>query len=505
MTRGGAERSTVWRSLIDWGHRDRVGPLLEVLLPGHSGAVNLALGGTEMVALSEGKLFGTPIGVPSHEQSDLASLTLREITPEPVEVSGVSMKDFTRHCRQSEDLGISQALRVEAPCLTTLVETDKHPIFVKVAAGKQHFAALTSHGILYTWGKGGLWGAGSPLGHGDSKHRCRPTPVGQFIHAGEFVVDVACGTASTCVVTSSGRVFSSGAADYGVNGSGMLISSQVFKELEFFQGILSPGLVEVKRRIEELQLQQLERLRKNFEEKGIERSHIVARPFEAPQDAPEDMNCGSATESVLSPSVSVGGGLRFPKVMSGTCHCGVLTPEGALWLWGRNDRLQLSREKSVMASGGESHYPLLAEFFTRAGLPLESCSLGPCHSLALARNGAVYEWGGQNAESPHTVDLHWEYPESIFKRPVRKVVAGGFSSTTAFSAALTETGEAFLWGPGVLKMPLGLKATEGQVPELIRPPMPTRESMSQQNNVDWRVLDIFAGQQGCLLVTTNSA
>lgn len=173
------ERSTVWRSLIDWGHRDRVGPLLEVLLPGHSGEVNLALGGTEMVALSEGKLFGTPIGVPSHEQSDLASLTLREITPEPVEVSGVSMKDFTRHCRQSEDLGISQALRVEAPCLTTLVETDKHPIFVKVAAGKQHFAALTSHGILYTWGKGGLWGAGSPLGHGDSKHRCRPTPVGQ--------------------------------------------------------------------------------------------------------------------------------------------------------------------------------------------------------------------------------------------------------------------------------------------------------------------------------------
>lgn len=127
----------------------------------------------------------------------------------------------------------------------------------------------------------------------------------------------------------------------------MLISSQVFKELEFFQGILSPGLVEVKRRIEELQLQQLERLRKNFEEKGIERSHIVARPFEAPQDAPEDMNCGSAAESVLSPSVSVGGGLRFPKVMSGTCHCGVLTPEGALWLWGRNDRLQLSREKSV--------------------------------------------------------------------------------------------------------------------------------------------------------------
>lgn len=75
----------------------------------------------------------------------------------------------------------------------------------------------------------------------------------------------------------------------------------------------------------------------------------------------------------------------------------------------------------------------------------------------------------------------------------------------AFMPVLAETGEAFLWGPGVLKMPLGLKATEGQVPELIRPPMPTRESMSQQNNVDWRVLDIFAGQQGCLLVTTNSA
>ncbi|CDJ29858.1 uncharacterized protein EMH_0025800 [Eimeria mitis] len=208
--------------------------------------------------------------------------------------------------------------------------------------------------------------------------------AGEFINSGEFVVDVACGTASTCVVTSTGRVFSSGAADFGINGSGMLVSSQVFRELEFFHGILSPSPLDVKRRIEEEQLQQLETLRKNMEEMGVDRSHFPLRPFEVAQDASEKMNCSEATAGLQPPRFSMNDPLQLPKVMCGTYHCGLLTPEGALWLWGRNNCLQLSRDKAVMASGGESNYPLLAEFFARADLPLESCALGACHSLAVA-------------------------------------------------------------------------------------------------------------------------
>ncbi|CDI85662.1 hypothetical protein, conserved [Eimeria praecox] len=455
------EEPTIWRSLMNWGHKDRVGPLLEVLIPGNSRSLSLALGGSEVLAISEGKLFGAPLSVSCPEQSAFASLPLREIEPAPVEASRISATDFTRHCRRSEDLGIPLATQPNASyCMK----------------GESACGLFPSVGSLT-----------------------------QFINAGEFVVDVACGTASTCVVTRSGRVFTSGAAYFGVNGSGMLVSTQAFKELEFFQGILAPDLLEAKRRIEEEQLQQLEKLRKALEGEGTEGPHTIVKPFETRQDVSKEINCASTAADSHSPCSSMSNVLRFPQVMCGTYHCGLLTPEGALWLWGRNDRLQLSRNKPVMASGRESNYPLSAEFFTRACVPLASCALGPWHSLALARNGAVYEWGGMNAESPHRVDLHWRYQESISKGPVRKVVAGGFSSTTAFSAALTESGEVFLWGPGALKMPLSLKATQGQIPELLQPPPYTGEPRNQQNGEKCEVVDIFAGQQGCLFVTTDSS
>lgn len=170
------ERPALWRSLVGWGDWEAKGQLLEVLVPSQSGTVSSwAVGGFDVLAVSEGRLFGAPLSVPRTERSVFPS-PLSEIEPAPVEASGVSVSDFIRHCKRSEDLEIPPALAARP---TTNAETDMHPRFVKVAAGKQHFAALTSHGILYTWGNGGSWGAGSPLGHGDSKNRCRPTLVDQ--------------------------------------------------------------------------------------------------------------------------------------------------------------------------------------------------------------------------------------------------------------------------------------------------------------------------------------
>lgn len=139
-------------------------------------------------------------------------------------------------------------------------------------------------------------------------------------------------------------MFSSGAADYGVNGSGMLISSKVFRELEFFRGLLSPKLLEAQRLVEEGQLRELEAFRERFDQEGVNLSHLPMRPFDALQEAPEDSTCKNSTRCR---AYSVTGHLGLPKVMCGAEHCGLLTPEGVLWMWGRNDCLQLSKEKSV--------------------------------------------------------------------------------------------------------------------------------------------------------------
>ncbi|XP_026192082.1 E3 ubiquitin-protein ligase HERC2 [Cyclospora cayetanensis] len=382
--------------------------------------------------------------------------------------------------------------------------TEEEVRFVKVAAGLHHFAAVTAHGVLYTWGRGGSLGAGSPLGHGDSKDRSRPTLVGQFVDTEEFVVDVACGAASTCVVTSSGRVFSSGAADFGLNGSGMLVSSKVFKELEFFRGVLSSGFLEAQRRNEEGQLQQLEALRKNWDQQGGSPSYLPKKPFEAAQNSTLETPLGSSAASNCTGHLPADTRERLPSVFCGVFHCGLLTPEGCLWMWGRNNRMQLSKEKSVMASGGESNYPLLAEFFTRSDVQLEGCALGPFHSLAVARNGMVYEWGGERAEAPHAVDMHWRYPGSIFKGRVTKVAAGGDSSATAFSAVLTEKGEIFFWGPGASLLPLGQDAAEYRTPVRANSFLPCMNNEQQKVPGGIRVVDFAAGPRGCLLLTAES-
>lgn len=241
------ESPTIWTRLFKGGAHGTGGSLQEVVLPCRPGTVSLALGTADVLALSDGSLFGAPLSLARVQEDRPEPLALRDITPEPVEAGGISVNDFNRHCSMGEELGINLALtNAAADGFPMHFETDTHVRFVKVAAGKHHFAALSSHGILYTWGKGGTWGAGSPLGQGDRKNRSRPTPVGQvrccnalrafstiavrvekmhllgssaalvgavlpvscfpcaaqFVRAGEFVVDVACGATSTCVATS---------------------------------------------------------------------------------------------------------------------------------------------------------------------------------------------------------------------------------------------------------------------------------------------------------------
>ncbi|KAL8451610.1 hypothetical protein Emag_002653 [Eimeria magna] len=492
--------SSFWGQLLGWGSESSPGWLREVKLPSEAGIVKaVALGCWGVLAILNGRLVGVQLGMKGISKGGLSSdLVLEEVTEEPPETAGISQADFQRHLSRSEAEGIPLTLDSDA---AAAVDKTKQQKFVKVAAGLHHCAAITRHGLLYTWGRGGSWGAGSPLGHGDTKARLRPTLVPQFVASGEFVVDVACGAASTCVVTSSGRVLSSGAADYGLNGSGMLVSSKVFKELESFRGVLTPGLSELQRRNEESHLKQLEAMKEKLQQEGASSSRLVMRPFEASeaplQDSPHD-SPPDTTSRMRAHELGV------PKVTCGAYHCGLLTPDGALWLWGRNDCLQLGQEKIVMASGGESNYPIVADFFTRSDVHLESCAMGPGHSLAVARNGMIYEWGGKDAAPPHPVDLHWRYPESVFKSRILKVICGGLKATSGFSAVLTENGDAFFWGPGASLLPLALDVTDEKIPVNVSLSLFAGKPTAEQPETSGiKVVDLAGGPQGCLIVTSH--
>lgn len=68
----------------------------------------------------------------------------------------------------------------DRPCL---IETLRGKEIIEIACGGAHSAAITSHGELYTWGKGRY----GRLGHGDSEDQLKPKLVCTF-----FLLDDLC-------------------------------------------------------------------------------------------------------------------------------------------------------------------------------------------------------------------------------------------------------------------------------------------------------------------------
>lgn len=176
---GAPEAIPLWRQILGWGPLQGFGFLHEVLLPPTASEVDgLALGGCGILALSGGRLLGTSLQ--GQQEGPTGSLQLREVEAEPPEAVGVAAEVLRRHLCASEEMGIPSALGGTATGMSPQQHEERGQLrFVKMAAGLHHCAAVSSHGVLYTWGKGGSWGAGNPLGHGDSKNRRRPTPVSQ--------------------------------------------------------------------------------------------------------------------------------------------------------------------------------------------------------------------------------------------------------------------------------------------------------------------------------------
>ncbi|XP_043274810.1 E3 ubiquitin-protein ligase HERC2 isoform X2 [Venturia canescens] len=100
---------------------------------------------------------------------------------------------------------------------------DEEVVFI--ACGSTYSAAITSAGILYTWGQGN-WGR---LGLGNFCDMFVPTPVTSL--NGQTIVHVACGTgdSQTLCCTETGVVYSWGDGDYGKLGRGGCESSQTPK------------------------------------------------------------------------------------------------------------------------------------------------------------------------------------------------------------------------------------------------------------------------------------
>lgn len=74
-------------------------------------------------------------------------------------------------------------------------------IITRATCGSYHTAAVSSNGDLYTWG-GGMYGK---LGHGNECGHSTPRRVETLV--GLTIVDIACGSRHTAVVTNKGCLY----------------------------------------------------------------------------------------------------------------------------------------------------------------------------------------------------------------------------------------------------------------------------------------------------------
>ncbi|WNG22926.1 hypothetical protein F0U62_01960 [Cystobacter fuscus] len=129
---------------------------------------------------------------------------------------------------------------------------------------------------------------------------------------------------------------------------------------------------------------------------------------------------------------------KVAAISSGYAHSLALRDDGTVWAWGGNDYGQLGLGWSL-DQVKPARIPDLGEIIF--------LSAGVVHSLALSRNGAVWAWGdneygqlgaGSPASSPK--------PVAVNLKNVSGVVA--LAAGWAFSMALCENGEVWVWGDG---------------------------------------------------------
>lgn len=246
----------------------------------------------------------------------------------------------------------------------TFEAADGHrPQVLMPALGASHSAAITEGGVLWTWGWGGsFWYGTGALGHGHRESLTEPTIVQRLVEAGEEVIQVACGSQHTLILTREGRLYSTGKGDFGRLGRGDTSDEPEFEEIEYFT---------------------------------------------------------QANDSILNPHEPT----NIVKVAAGDNFSAALSQNGELWVWGRNDYGQLGLGEEAMGDMySAERYPRLVRSLPLEGHRVVDFACGEYHLVALTASGSLYEWGNRTWLEPHPVSLPARYEEGL--KDIVKVAAG---------------------------------------------------------------------------------
>ncbi|XP_031621811.1 probable E3 ubiquitin-protein ligase HERC2 [Contarinia nasturtii] len=266
-----------------------------------------------------------------------------------------------------------------------LIEALSGVSVVDIACGSAHSACITSSGNLYTFGKGRY----GRLGHGDSEDQVKPKMVEALI--GYRVIDVACGSgdAQTLCITDDDSVWSFGDGDYGKLGRG---GSEGCKYPIKIDSLVGLGVIKV--------------------ECGSQFSIALTRSGSVYSWGKGDyqrLGHGSVDHVRRPKKVAALQNIKIVSIATGSLHCVACDDKGRVFVWGDNDEGQLG-------DGTISAIPRPRIVTSLQGKYVVKVTCGSAHTLALSTS-QIHD----AMRSPPSPPLEYDFvrdlpPESLYAR-----------------------------------------------------------------------------------------
>ncbi|XP_074073224.1 RCC1 and BTB domain-containing protein 2 [Macrotis lagotis] len=248
-----------------------------------------------------------------------------------------------------------------------------------------HVVLATEEGEVYTWGHN----AYNQLGNGTTNHGLVPTHISTNL-GNRKVIEVACGSHHSLVLTSDGEVFAWGYNNSGQVGSGSTANQPIPRKVT---GCLQNKITTT------IACGQMCSMA------VVESGEVYVWGY----NGNGQLGLGSSGNQPIPCRIAALQGIRVHKVVCGYAHTLVLTDEGHLYAWGANSYGQLG-------TGNKSNQPYPTPVSVEKDRVIEIAACHSAHtSAAKTQNGHIYMWGqcrGQSVTLPHLT--HFSCTDDVF-------------------------------------------------------------------------------------------